>query len=520
MPPDAPTPSTRSPPEATTEATTGTLPDPVPDLVQGAFTRGLFFRVFPSICLPMFLAAVDQTIVATALPAIAGALGDVERVSWVVVAYLMATTIAAPVYGRLGDALGRKRLLFVAIAMFILASIACAWAPSLLWLTLARVFQGFGGGGLMTLSQALVGESVPPRERARYQGYLASVFMASSTFGPVAGGWLTQHYGWESVFLINVPLGLLAAGLAVRLPDRAAGESRVRFDWLGLLLFSGFVVPLLLALERGQRISAAAVPAIAALAAVSAASLWLLLRQERQTTQPLIPVNLLRLPAIWRSDAMGACVGATVVASVTFMPIYLQVVRGAAPGTVGLLLLPLTAGLAFGSLCTGRAIARTGRTAVFPSFGLVSVTTCLLFLALFGGALPTAWLPALFLVLSMSLGTTMPVVQTTVQMVAGPKHLGAASASVQFSRSIGAALGTALVGAVLFAVLAATDPRTASLFAEIVERGPAVLDGLDAMARARAASEIGSAFRAAFLCIACFSGIGMVLAWTLPVRRL
>jgi EmrB/QacA subfamily drug resistance transporter len=508
MPPDAPFLHTVAP---------TTLPA---DPTEGQSTRGLFMRVFPSICLPMFLAAVDQTIVATALPAIAGTLGDVERVSWIVVSYLMATTIAAPVYGRLGDALGRKRLLFLALAVFMLASLACASAPTLLWLTAARVLQGFGGGGLMTLSQALVGESVPPRERGRYQGYLASIFMVSSTFGPVAGGWLTQHFGWQSVFLINVPLGVVAAVLATRLPNRAPPRSRMRFDWLGLVLFSGFVVPLLLALERGQQISAAAVPAMAGLLALAATSLWLLLRQERRTSMPLIPVALLRLPAIWRADAMGACIGAIIVSCVTFMPIYLQVVRGASPGTVGLLLLPLTAGIAFGSLLTGRMIARTGRTAVFPSFGLISVTGCLVFLALGAWLLPTPWLPALFLLLSMSLGTAMPVVQTTVQMVAGSKNLGAASASVQFSRSIGAALGTALVGAILFAVLTATDPKTATLFAELVQRGPVVLDGLDAAQRAVVATEIGSAFRAAFMCIAAFSGIGLVLAWSLPVRRI
>ena len=491
-----------------------------PDSTEGQSTRGLFMRVFPSICLPMFMAAVDATIVATALPAIAGTLGDVERISWVVVSYLMATTIAAPVYGRLGDVLGRKRLLFLALGVFIAASIGCAAAPTLLWLVAGRVLQGFGGGGLMTLSQALVGETVPPRERGRYQGYLASIFMTSSTFGPVAGGWLTQHLGWQSVFLINVPLGLLAAVLAVRLPNRAPPRGHFRFDWLGLVLFSGFVVPLLMALEQGQRISAAAVPGVAGLVGLAAASLFLLLRQERRTTMPLIPVALLRLPAIWRADAMGACVGATIVSCVTFMPIYLQVVRGAPPGRVGLLLLPLTAGLAFGSLLTGRMIARTGRTAVFPSFGLASVTACLAVLALGAERLPTAWLPVVFLLLSMSLGTTMPVVQTTVQMVAGPQNLGAASASVQFSRSIGAALGTALVGAVLFAWLSATDPATAGLFAAIVERGPAVLDSIAPAQRAVAATEIGSAFRAAFLCIASFSATGLLLAWSLPVRRL
>ncbi len=497
------------------------LSDPAtPDPTLTADTRGLFLRVFPSICLPMFMAAVDQTIVATALPAIAGTLGDVERVSWIVVAYLMAATIAAPVYGRLGDALGRKRLLFMALVVFIVASLLCSVAPTLLALVAARVLQGFGGGGLMTLSQALIGETVPPRERGRYQGYLASIFMVSSTFGPVAGGWLTQHFGWHSVFLVNLPLGVVAVVLALRLPDRRPAASRIRFDWLGLMLFTGFVVPLLLALERAQRISWPVLPGILALIALAVASVWLLLRQERRVSQPLIPVNLLRQPAIWRADAMGACVGATIVSSVTFMPIYLQVVRGVGAGRAGLLMLPLTAGIALGALFTGRMIARTGRTAVFPSYGLAVVASSLLVLAFGAAWVPTDWLPLVFITLSMSLGTTMPVVQTTVQMVAGPKNLGAASASVQFSRSIGAALGTALVGAVLFAVLAAHDAGVAALFAEVVQRGPAVLDTLAPDRRAVVATEIAGAFSAAFSMIACFAVTGLFLAWSLPVRRI
>ncbi|MGI4939649.1 MAG: MFS transporter [Janthinobacterium lividum] len=501
-----------SPPDAMPEAT---AENEIPD------TRGLFFRVFPSICLPMFMAAVDQTIVATALPQIAASLGDVERIGWIVVAYLMATTIAAPVYGRLGDVLGRKRLLLVAMAVFVAASVACALAPTLLWLIAARVAQGAGGGGLMTLSQALVGETVPPRERVRYQGYLAAIFMVSSTFGPVAGGWLTARFGWPSVFLINVPLGAVAAVLALRLPARAGGApGRVRFDWIGLVLFTGFVAPLLLALERAQHISAAVAPGIAALVALAVASLLLLLRQERRTASPLIPVNLLRDGAIWRADAMAACVGATIVGAVTFMPIYLQVVRGAGPGQVGLLLLPLTVGIAMGALLTGRAVARTGRTAIYPSCGLAVVTACWVLMALGAGWVPLLWLPAVFLLMSLTLGTAMPIVQVTVQIAAGSANLGAASASVQFSRSIGAALGTAAVGAVLFATLASRDQAVAGVFAELVERGPALLDSLPAAQRAVLAEDIAGAFRAAFLMIAGFSATGLVLAWSLPMRRI
>ena len=468
----------------------------------------------------MFLAAVDATIVATALPAIAGTLGDVERIGWVVVAYLMATTIAAPVYGRLGYALGRKRLMLMALVVFIVASVLCAVAPTMLALIAARVLQGAGGGGLMTLSQALVGETVPPRERGRYQGYLASIFMVSSTFGPVMGGWLTQGVGWQAVFLINVPLGGLALVLAWRLPDRRPVPAAVRFDWLGLVLFAGFVVPLLLALERAQQISMAVAPVIVALLATAAGSVWLLLRQERRARQPLIPVNVLRAPAIWRSDAMAACVGAVIVSSITFMPIYLQVVRGVTAGQTGLLLLPLTAGIAVGSLFTGRRIAKTGRTAVFPSYGLVVVVLALLTLAATAVVIPIGGLVVVFLLLSLTLGTAMPVVQVTVQSVAGAANLGAASASVQFSRSIGAALGTAGVGAVLFGVLSLNDRAVAEVFADIVQRGPAILYTLEPARRALVSFEIAGAFRAAFCTIAGFAAIAMVLAWTLPVRKI
>ena len=493
-------------------------PDEIDDTPPVSIQR-LFFRVFPSIVLPMFLASIDSTIVATALPNIAASLGDVERISWVVVSYLMATTVAAAVYGRLGDALGRKRLLMLSLVVFIAASVLCALAPNLILLVCARMLQGIGGGGLMTLCQALVGEVIPPRQRGRIQGYMAATFMMASTLGPVAGGWLTQSFGWTSVFWVNIPLGALALLLASRLPTRA-GSGHVRFDWLGLVLFTGFVVPLLLALEQAQRISLAAVPGIAAWSLLAILSLVFLLRQERRASAPLIPVNLLRHGAIWRADAMAACVGAVIISSVTFMPIYLVVVHGAGPSEVGYIMLPLTAGIALGAMFTGRMVSVTGRTAIFPSVGQVIVTLCLLVLAFGGTLLTTGTLPILFLVLSMALGTTMPTVNVTVQVVAGPQNLGAAAASVQFSRSIGGALGAAIVGAVLFATLALSNREFAGLFAEIVERGPTALDHVALATRAALGVEIATAFRAAFATIACFSCAAMLLAWSQPVRRI
>ncbi len=483
-------------------------------------SRKLFFTVFPSIMLPMFMAAVDGTIVATALPAIAGTLGEVERVSWVVVAYLLATTIAAPVYGRLGDALGRRRMMFAALTLFVAASALCAVAPSIIVLTIARVLQGFGGGGLMTLSQALVGEVVPPRERGRYQGYMASVFVSSSTFGPVAGGWLTQHLGWQSVFWINIPLGILALALVFRLPARRPATTALRFDFIGLGLFSCTVVPLLLALEEARKFDAQALTISAVLLAIAAGGLFLFLRQQVRTPAPLLPIALLRQEAIWRTNLLASCTGATLVSLVTFLPIYLQVVRGTTPSETGLRMLPLTAFIAIGSMMTGQIITRTGRSAIVPSFGQPVVMIMMVFLAVFAPQLSLAQLPWVFVLISLACGTAMPVVQTTVQMLAGPRQLGAAAASVQFSRSIGAAFGTALVGAVLFGSLAAIDPATAALFAEMVEMGPQALAGLPPERVVVVQAEIADAFRAAFTAIACFPALGAFMAWTIPVRRI
>ncbi len=492
----------------------------VPKAERAASSRALFLSVFPSIMMPMFLAAVDQTIVATALPAIAGALGDVERISWIVVSYLVATTIAAPVYGKLGDALGRRRMMLMALVVFLIASVLCALAPSILTLTLARVLQGVGGGGLMTLSQALIGESVPPRERGRFQGYLSATFVTASTFGPVAGGYLTQHFGWQSVFLVNVPLGLVAIGLALRLPAHPGGGGRMQFDFWGVLFFAGFITPVLLALEKAQRFELAALPGVIALAAVAVVALVLLLRQEKRAPSPLLPLKLLRQPAIWRTNTMAAFIAGAMVATVSFLPMYYQVVRGTTPAETGLLMLPMTAGVGIGALFTGRMIAHTGRTTIFPSFGLIVTAAALLCLGLLAPSLSTWQLPWLFAVVSLSMGTGMPVVQMTVQSVAGAKLLGSASASVQFSRSVGAAFGTAIVGSVLFALLAAQDSATAGRFAELVQSGPRVLATLDAGHRGVVQAEIAWAFRGAFLTVAGFVAIALGLAWWIPVRRI
>src|SRR5580658_1791699 len=470
--------------------------------------------------LPMFLAVADQTIVATALPAVASDLGDVERVSWVVVSYLIANTIAAPVYGRLGDSFGRKPMMLTALALFMIGSVLCALAPNIEILTATRVLQGFGGGGLMTLSQALVGETIPPRERGRYQGYLAGISVASSTFGPVAGGYLTQAFGWRSIFWINVPLGLIAGLLVLRLDARPVDRRRTTFDVPGLVLFIMFVSPVILALEQVQRMDMRTLPLALGLLAFGIVSLVLLIWQEKRNTSPLLPPRLFKQPSIWRSDGLAACHGAALVSLITFLPIYLRAVRGASPAETGLLLLPLTFGIGLGSLITGQLVTRTGRTAIYPTYGLAASTAGLLFLAFGLSHLSLGQMPWVFFFIALFMGSVMAVVQITVQTEAGPRMLGTGAAMVQFSRSVGAAFGTAAVAAILFSILAATDRDTASLFGAIIDQGPEAIAALPAARQALVQSEIADAFRSAFLTIALFTTVATWLAWSMPLRRL
>src|SRR3974390_3821074 len=367
-----------------------TAPDPIQNPARHVRAKyPAFLSVFPSIMLPMFLAVVDQTIVATALPAIAASTGQIERASWIVVSYLIAATIAAPLYGRLGDSFGRRRVMFAALAVFIFASLLCAASPTVELLTLARALQGLGGGGLMTLSQALVGEAIPPRERARYQGYLAAVAVCANTFGPVAGGYLTEHFGWQSIFLVNAPIGLGAVALTWRLPIPTTKRLAWRADPAGLVLFAVFVATTLLSLEQIQHVELSMLPLGAGLMVAGLFALVLLIRHENRTQSPLIPLGLLRQPAIWHTDAMAACHGAALVSLITLLPVYLEVVRGASPSTPGLLLVPLTIGIGAGSLVTGRLVSRTGLTIVFPVFGLAVLTINLVALALLSPPLGT-----------------------------------------------------------------------------------------------------------------------------------
>ncbi|HEX5326610.1 MAG TPA: MFS transporter [Acetobacteraceae bacterium] len=480
----------------------------------------LFRTVVPPIVLPVFLAAADSTIVATALPAIGAALGHVELLSWVVVVNLIASTIAAPAYGRLADLFGRRRLMLAALVVFSAAALLCAGARSMWLLLIGRAVQGLGGGGLMTLAQALIGEHVPARARGQYQGYLAGCIVAGSAFGPVAGGLLTQAAGWPAVFLAYLPLGVLAMLLVARLPRDPMPRGPAGFDLVGAVLLTGFVVPLLVAVARLQRLDPETLPLTMALAAAASLGLWALIAQQRRAPAGLLALPLLRLPAFWRADVMAAGSGASLVAMVTFLPLYLVVVTGASAAQAGLLLMPLTVSVSSGSVLTGWLIGRTGHTAIFPAVGLMITALTLVALALWAPGLDRVSLSALLVLGGLCQGSAMLTAQITVQSVASPRQLGAAAASVQLARSLGSAFGAAVAGAVLFGTLAAMDHGAAGVFFELIRRGPEVLAALPPTRQAMVQADIADAFRLVFLTVASFSVMIAAAAWTTPLRRL
>lgn len=483
--------------------------------------RSAFFRSFPGVAPAIILSAIDQTIVATALPAIAGALGAVESLSWVVVAYLIAATIAAPVFGRLGDAFGRRRLLLAALGLAALGAAISATAPVFGVLILGRLIQGFAGGGLATLSMALIGEAVPPRERGRFQAWIVACFTTASCLGPITGGWLTEHFGWRAVFWALLPWIAIAVPLALRIPNRPGSRhAGFRFDLPGVLLFAGFVAPALLALSQLQKLSVAALPLAGGLALLAGLALWLLLRQEARVRDPLLPLGLLAEPTILRSNLMTACAHGALVALLTFLPIYLQSVRGASPAGAGVLLLPLSLGGGLGGLTAGWLMTRTGIGMPFATFGLALAAAALTAIALLAGSLPDWGLAALFGLVATGFGCSYPVVQITVQVAGGNSRLGAAAASVQFSRTLGAAVATAILGALLFGTLAAGDAGVAALFARLVQSGPGLLARLPPAEAGLLRSGLAEAFRAAFLGAAAMAALGSWLASRVPLQRL
>ena len=455
------------------------------------------------IMLAMLLAALDQTIIATALPTIGRELGDLEHLPWVVTVYLLTSTAVTPLYGKFSDSHGRRVTMLIGIVIFILGSIACAVAPNMLVLILARGLQGLGGGGLIALAQTIVADIVSPKERGKYQVYFASVFMTASLVGPVLGGFFAEHLHWSVIFWINLPLGLVAFFIVFHSLKKLPRHDRPhRLDLLGALLLVGATVSLLLALSwGGLRFPWFSAP-IAALVAGSLVLWGLFAIRMRLAPEPLIPAGVLHNPVV-RMGVLSACFGmGTYIGLTIYLPVYFEAVRGLSASVSGLALIPLMVGTVCGATISGRSMAKAKHYKRLPVGGLVVAMVATGALAAFARGMPLAMIEVLLAIISIGLGTLLPVSTVAIQNAVTVRELGTATGAANFFRSLGGALIVAVFGAI---VLSGAGLSGAGSFESLA--GAAAQSGID----------LAGVF--AYVFAAAVAGFGLSLAFLIAMEE-
>ena len=417
---------------------------------------------FAAIVAAMLPAVLDQTILATALPTIAGELGSVTDVSWVVTAYVVAAAATTPLWGKLGDRHGRKRVLELSLMVFVLASALCAAAQDINQLIATRLVQGVAAGGLMTLAMAVVGDLVAPRERGRYQGYIAAAFAVATVVGPQLGGVLVEGAGWRWVFLVNLPLGAAAlAGLALRLPATEQDRPQQRLDVLGAgLLAAATSVFMLTCIWGGERFAWDSAPILALVGATVLLGGALVVR-ERRAADPIVPLHLLRTRPVAVASAALFLATASLFAITVFVPLFLQTATGASPTEAGLLLAPAMLGITVSTMLSGRSIARTGRYKHFPVAGLLLMSASLVLLAALAGEPSQLSTGIGLVVFGFGFGMVGQVLIVAVQNSVERRELGVATATTGFFRAVGGGAGAAVLGAVFAAQAGGARPEIA-----------------------------------------------------------
>ena len=416
--------------------------------------------IFVGVLLGMLLAALDQTIVATALPTVVADLGGAGHQSWVVTSYLLASTIVTAVVGKLGDLFGRKAVFQASVLFFLAGSVLCGLAGSMTMLVAARALQGIGGGAIMVTAMAVIGEVIPLRERGRYQGALGAVFGVTTVIGPLLGGFFTDHLTWRWAFWINVPIAIVVLVVGAAAIPSLSKAARVAIDYAGILFVGLAASGLTLATSWGGGEYAWTSPVIIGLFAASAVALAIFVWVETQAAEPILPMRLFRTPVFTVCCILGFIVGFAMLGALTFLPTFMQFVDGVSATESGLRTLPMVAGMLLTSIGSGNIVGRTGRYKVFPVAGTAIMAVAFLLLSGMDATTPT-WQQSLYLfALGAGIGLCMQVLVLVVQNTSSFADLGVATSGVTFFRTIGSSFGAAIFGS-LFANFLALGHRYA-----------------------------------------------------------
>lgn len=483
------------------------MTSPMSEPASPAAPQGSTFVVIMSVALLLLLAALDQTVVSTALPTIVADLGGLDQLSWVFTAYILTSTVVAPLYGKLGDLYGRRVMVFAAVALFLAGSLACAAASSMNALIIARAVQGLGGGGLFVLALSVVGDVIAPKDRGKVQGVFAAVFSLSSVIGPLMGGWFVDVFSWHWIFLINLPLGAVAVLMfGLNFPAHTAHVGH-KVDWLGAALLTLALSLIILVCSLGGRELPWNGALTWALISFSLASTLAFIWAETRAAEPILPMSLFSLNVFSATSGISFLQGAIMLGVISFLPLYLQIALGYSPTESGFLLIPMTIGIVTTSTVSGIYMGRTGRYRILPIMGMSILAIAAFLMTMFDEATTALFFSAALMLFGTGLGLIFPVTTTVVQNAVPRDLMGTATASGVMFRQIGGSISVAVFGAIFAANMAATAglPDAASL-------SPAALAALPEAMKTAAATGVSDALHPVYWIVMVMGLMGLAVA--------